>query len=507
MSAVSFGEVYPSLDTVEQFAQEKTYTRVAIMRDILGDSLTPIEAMRRLRSVSNHCFLLESAEQEERCGRYSFLGFDPQLEITCIDGRVTIRRVSSQAKEELQIQEVDHPAEVVRSILSDYRAPHLASAPPFCGGLVGYFSYDYLKYAEPSLRNSSLSHDDFLDMDLMLFDKLVVFDNYSQRITLISLVDIEEPSSVAESYNEATKTLDRMQQILTRGSSYDFEALHITQDFEPRYSQDAWEKMVGAAKQHIRDGDIFQIVLSNPLYAQAPGSLFDAYRLMRTSNPSPYMVFMSSDDIELAAASPETLVRLEHNKVLTYPLAGSCARGASDAEDMQLISKLRADEKELAEHNMLVDLGRNDLGRASVLGSVEVEQYLDVLKFSHVMHLGSVVSGTLDPSCDALDVIDSILPAGTLSGAPKIRACQLIQELEGAQRGIYGGAIGYIDLSGNLDTCIAIRMAYKRDGRICVQSGAGIVADSDAEREYMECANKAKAALLAVQGSEGGLSC
>ncbi len=503
----SLGSLYPTLDVVEQLAADPAYTRVPLMREILADTLTPIEAMRRLRSASNHCFLLESAEQDERCGRYSFLGFDPILEVSCSQGTLHIRRVTAQGKYELETTQVDHPADTLRAILRDYRAPHIEGMPPFCGGLVGYFSYDYLKYAEPSLRSHELAHSDFLDVDLMLFNKVVVFDSYTQRVGLITLVDVGNSAQVAASYDEAAATLDSMQQVLMQGDPYTFEPLHIEQDFSPHFSEDAWEVMVHAAQQHILDGDVFQIVLSNPLVAKAAGSLFDTYRLMRASNPSPYMVFMSSNDIEIAAASPETLVRLQNNTLLTYPLAGSRPRGATHDEDRQLEAELLADEKELAEHNMLVDLGRNDLGRVCELGSVEVENYLEVLKFSHIMHLGSTVKGSLDARCDALDVIDSILPAGTLSGAPKIRACQLIQELEGSQRGIYGGAIGYIDLTGNLDTCIAIRMAYKRGDRVCVQSGAGIVADSDPGREYIECRNKARAALAAVRASEGGLPC
>ena len=263
--------------------------------------------------------------------------------------------------------------------------------------------------------------------------------------------------------------------------------------------------MVQTAKQHIYEGDIFQVVLSNPREVQATGSLFDTYRVMRSENPSPYMFYFTSDDVEIAGASPETLAKLDAGTLYTYPLAGTRPRGATPEEDAALEAEFLADEKELAEHNMLVDLGRNDLGRIAKIGSVQVQSYLDILRFSRVMHIGSTVRATIADDKDGVDAIDSILPAGTLSGAPKLRACQIIQELEGSKRGIYGGAIGYLDFSGNLDTCIAIRLAYKKNGVVCVQSGAGIVADSVPENEFLECQNKARAVVEALKRAEGGL--
>ena len=263
--------------------------------------------------------------------------------------------------------------------------------------------------------------------------------------------------------------------------------------------------MVEKGKQYIREGDIFQVVLSNRLEAKAAGSLFDTYRVLRTLNPSPYMFYFAGDDIELAGSSPETLTRLQDGKLFTFPLAGTRPRGKTLQEDEALEQELLHNEKELAEHNMLVDLGRNDLGRISEFGSVHVEQYLDVLRFSHVMHIGSTVSSTICRDKTAVDAIGAVLPAGTLSGAPKIRACQIIDELEKEKRGVYGGAIGYIDFRGNMDTCIGIRLAYKKGNRLFVRSGAGIVADSVPKNEYQECLNKAKAVVLAVQQADGGI--
>lgn len=263
--------------------------------------------------------------------------------------------------------------------------------------------------------------------------------------------------------------------------------------------------MVEKGKEYIREGDIFQVVLSNRLDAKATGSLFDTYRVLRTVNPSPYMFYFASDDMELAGSSPETLTRLQDGTLFTFPLAGTRHRGKTVEEDEALEQKLLHNPKELAEHNMLVDLGRNDLGRISTFGSVHVEKYLDVLRFSHVMHIGSTVSSTIRDDMSAVDAIGSILPAGTLSGAPKIRACQIIDELEGNKRGVYGGAIGYIDFTGNMDTCIGIRLAYKKGDNLYIRAGAGIVADSIPENEYQECINKAKAVVTAVEQANGGI--
>lgn len=263
--------------------------------------------------------------------------------------------------------------------------------------------------------------------------------------------------------------------------------------------------MVERAKEYIREGDIFQVVLSNPMTAEAEGSLFDTYRVLRTTNPSPYMFYFSSDDIEVAGASPETLAKMVDGRLFTFPLAGTRPRGKTKEEDQVLEEELLSDEKELAEHNMLVDLGRNDLGKISIPGTVHVEKYMGIERFSHVMHIGSTVSGRIREDRDSVDVVDAILPAGTLSGAPKIRACEIIAELEGRKRGIYGGAVGYLDFAGNIDTCISIRLAYKKNGRVCVQSGAGIVADSVPEKEFEECMNKAGAVLQALKTAEGGV--
>ena len=501
--------VAPTLSEVAAIAAaDPTLRRVPIKRELMADAFTTIEAMRRVRAVSNHCFLLESAEADARWGRYSFLGFSPSVELVCVNGELTVTTNVEGENPEVIRAQVEHPGFALRELIARHKSPQLEGFPPFAGGLVGYFSYDYLKYAEPTLRREGMAREDFLDVDLMVFDRVICFDSYRQKVVLVASVDVSDPAdaAMAAAYDKAVAELDRMQEILTTGEKYDFAPLHLERDLAPVYDQARYEQMVRTAQEHIHEGDIFQVVLSDPITAPAEGSLFDVYRTLRCTNPSPYMVFMTSDDVELAAASPETLAKLENGKLFTYPLAGTRPRGKTPEEDAELERGLLADEKELAEHNMLVDLGRNDIGRVAALGSVKVESYHNVLRFSHVMHIGSTVTGQIADDKDAVDVIDSILPAGTLSGAPKLRACQIISDLEGSKRGIYGGAIGYLDFSGNLDTCIGIRLAYKKNGEVCVQSGAGIVADSVPAKEFMECTNKARAVVEAVRAAEGGLA-
>ena len=296
-----------------------------------------------------------------------------------------------------------------------------------------------------------------------------------------------------------------MADLIINGKKAEERPLKIKSDYRSYFSKEQYCNMVVKAKEYIKEGEIFQVVLSNKIEAEIEGSILDAYRVLRSTNPSPYMFYFYSNDIEISGASPETLVKLENNKLYTFPLAGTRKRGKDEEEDLELEKELLADEKELAEHNMLVDLGRNDIGKISEINSVKVDKYMSIEKFSHVMHIGSTVSGTLRSDKDALDAIDSILPAGTLSGAPKLRACEIINELEGNKRGIYGGAIGYIDFTGNLDMCISIRLAFAKNGKVFVRSGAGIVADSVPENEYEECINKSKAVINALNIAKGGI--
>lgn len=479
-------KVSPSFQEIQAIADSGAYKVAPVSCEILSDICTPIEAMRILKNVSSHCYMLESVAEKEKWGRYTFLGFDPKLEITCINGEMKIGNLKVHT---------EHPSDYIRQVLADYKSPRLDNLPSFTGGLVGYFAYDYIGYSEPAVRCAVQDTDAFKDVDLMLFDKVIAFDHFRQKIILIVNMSLEEPQSA---YNKAVMELQQLCELLRHGAQKREPGGHLLGEMEPLFDKPAYCEMVERAKHHIREGDIFQIVLSNRFSAPFEGSLLNTYRILRTVNPSPYMFYFSGTDVEVAGASPETLVKLENGVLHTFPLAGTRPRGKTEAEDRALEENLLADEKELAEHNMLVDLGRNDLGKISTFGSVEVEKLHSIERYSHVMHIGSTVRGELKEGFDALDAIEAVLPAGTLSGAPKIRACQLIGALENNKRGIYGGAIGYIDFTGNMDTCIAIRIAYQKNGKVFVRSGAGIVADSVPEKEYEECINKAKAVVSAL---------
>ena len=480
----------PEYDEVKKIAESGEYDILPVSCEILSDVCTPIEAVMILKNISTHCYMLESVAEKEKWGRYTFLGFDPKTQITARGNEITIGDIKMTT---------DDPSVQIRQILSKNRSPKFSYLPSFTGGLVGYFSYDFLSYTEKTLRIETEDTENFKDVDLMLFDKVIAFDNFRQKIILIANMSLEDPET---GYNKAKMELKQLAELLRNGNRKKEAAGKLTSEVTALFDKEQYCGMVEKAKKHIHEGDIFQIVLSNRLSAGFEGSLFNTYRVLRTINPSPYMFYFSGTDVEIAGASPETLVKLEDGVLHTFPLAGTRPRGKTEKEDKEIEAGLLADEKELAEHNMLVDLGRNDLGKISKFGTVEVEKLHSIERYSHVMHIGSTVRGEIRDEFDGLDAVSAVLPAGTLSGAPKIRACQLIAELENNKRGIYGGAIGYIDFTGNLDTCIAIRIAYKKNGKVFVRSGAGIVADSVPEKEYQECINKAAAVVNALKIAE-----
>ena len=479
-------KVVPSIEEVREFAKTGKYDVVPVSCEILSDFTTPIETIRILKNASTHAYMLESAQSDEKWGRYTFLGFDPKLEITCINGEITYGD---------KTEKTDNPSKIIREILSHFKSPRLPYLPSFTGGLVGYFAYDFLGYVEPTAKCDVNDTENFKDVDLMLFDKVIAFDHVRQKLILITNMSLED---VDAGYQEAIDDLNGLIDLLKNGAKSDEPEGRLLGEVTPLFSKEEYCAMVEKAKNYIHEGDIFQIVLSNRLSAPFEGSLLNTYRILRTVNPSPYMFYFAGTDVEVAGASPETLVKLENGVLHTFPLAGTRPRGKTEEEDKNLEIELLADEKELAEHNMLVDLGRNDLGKISKFGTVEVEKLRSIERYSHVMHIGSTVRGQIAEGYDALSAIEAVLPAGTLSGAPKIRACQLIGELENNKRGIYGGAIGYIDFTGNMDTCIAIRIAYKKNGKVFVRSGAGLVADSVPEKEFEECLNKAKAVISSL---------
>lgn len=488
-------KITPNVSKLSEYANAG-YTIVPVSCEIYSDSVTPIDVLKKLKYVSSHCYLLESAHADEKWGRYTFLGYNPRTEITCTDGQITVKSDNN-----ITVMN-EAPEKVLRKIINENKSPVIEGLPPFTGGLVGYFSYDYIKYSEPNLSLDAKDSENFKDFDLMLFDKVIAFDNYRQKIVLIANCRCNDSE---QEYHRAETELKVMKELVLNGKKNSADIGRMTSEPRTLFTKEEYCNMVKKAKEYIVDGDIFQVVLSNRIDIDFEGSLLDTYRVLRATNPSPYMFYLSGDDVEIAGASPETLVKLENGTLHTFPLAGTRPRGKTESEDLSLEKELLADEKECAEHNMLVDLGRNDLGRISEFGTVKVDKYMDVLRFSHVMHIGSTVRSTIRKDRDALDAVSAVLPAGTLSGAPKFRACQIINELENNKRGIYGGAIGYIDFTGNLDTCIAIRIAYKKNGKVFVRSGAGIVADSIPENEYREYINKAQAVVNALKTAQGGL--
>lgn len=331
--------MYPTLEELRQLRKDNTFRRFPVCREMYSDRYTPVEVMRILRKESRHCYLLESAGQTEQWGRYSFLGYDPSMEITCTDGKMRIRKTSLGGWSEEELRTVDHPGQVLREIIDENRTPELPGLPTFTGGLVGYFSYDYIKYSEPKLRLSDEEKTDFRDMDLMLFDNVIAFDHYRQKIYLITGV---RSADLEQSYEKAEAKLNEIEKLLKTGEKMEFPPIQLKTEIKPQFSEEKYEEMVEKAKHYIREGDIFQVVLSNPMRAKAEGSLFDTYRVLRTHNPSPYMFYFSSDDIEIAGASPETLVKLEGRKVSTFPLAGTRPRGKDAQEDKRLYDIGRA---------------------------------------------------------------------------------------------------------------------------------------------------------------------
>ena len=478
-----------SYESIEQYLAD--YSLIPIAKEIYSDVITPITLLRKMEMFDKNFFLLESVEGGEKWARYSFLGYEPVLQVSCKDGVVT------QKSGEIETTIETDPMNALRALLEKYKSPQLEDYPTFTGGFVGYFGYNMIGYAEPKLK---LTSSDVNDFQLMLFDKIFVFDHLRQKILVIANMKAKDGR---QGYHSALLEIEKMIALIENQVPLPKHVKKETVEFKSNMDEEAYCEMVEKTKKYIKEGDIFQGVVSRKFEAEYSGSLLNAYRVLRTTNPSPYIYFIQSEDLQIAGASPETMVKLVHGKLTTFPVAGTRPRGKNDEQDLELEQELLQDEKELAEHNMLVDLARNDIGRIAEYGSVTVEEYMKIHRFSKVMHIASTVCGTLKKEYDACDAVSALLPAGTLSGAPKFRACEIIEELEPESRGIYGGAIGYIDLSGNLDVCIAIRTAVKKGNKVCVQAGAGIVADSVPYNEFMECAHKAGAAIDAViQGNE-----
>ena len=485
--------IFPSLDRVKAIAPG--YDIVPVYMEILSDVRTPISVLKALKQVSSHTYLLESADNSNHWGRYSFLGYDPKIELFCKNHKMTIKDGTTRTFE------CSDPAAEIRNILSQYKSPRLEELPTFTGGFVGYFACEYIRYIEPTLDFPTPDNDSTMvnDVDLMLFDKVIAFDHYKNKIYLIANISTND---LERNYNKAELELKALADLVVNGKEADIPKGILKTEFTSEFTKDEFEAVVKKTQHYIKEGDIFQCVVSNRREAEFEGSLLNAYRVLRTLNPSPYMFYLSGGDVELTGASPETLVKLTDGKMYTFPIAGTMRRGKNEAEDLAIEEKLINDEKELAEHNMLVDLGRNDLGKISKFGSVKVEALHMLQRFSHVIHITSTVSGDIQDGKDALDAIGATLPAGTLSGAPKIRAIEILHELEKSPRGVYGGAVGYIDFSGNMDVCIGIRMAMNKGGKVYVRAGAGIVRDSVPASEYNETLMKGQSMISAITDAQ-----
>ena len=485
--------IFPSLDRVKAIAPG--YDIVPVYMEILSDVRTPISVLKALKQVSSHTYLLESADNSNHWGRYSFLGYDPKIELFCKNHTMTIKDGTTRTFE------CSDPAAEIRNILSQYKSPRLEELPTFTGGFVGYFACEYIRYIEPTLDFPTPDDDPAMvnDVDLMLFDKVIAFDHYKNKIYLIANISTND---LERNYNKAELELKALADLVVNGKEADIPKGILKTEFTSEFTKDEFEAVVKKTQHYIKEGDIFQCVVSNRREAEFEGSLLNAYRVLRTLNPSPYMFYLSGGDVELTGASPETLVKLTDGKMYTFPIAGTMRRGKNEAEDLAIEEKLINDEKELAEHNMLVDLGRNDLGKIAKFGSVKVEALHMLQRFSHVIHITSTVSGDIQDGKDALDAIGATLPAGTLSGAPKIRAIEILHELEKSPRGVYGGAVGYIDFSGNMDVCIGIRMAMNKGGKVYVRAGAGIVRDSVPASEYNETLIKGQSMISAITDAQ-----
>ncbi len=476
----------------------RKYRTIPVYERILADLLTPVSAFMRISKASKYAFLLESVEKGTQYSRYSFIGRNPQKIIACSDGKVTITENGTT-------RDSDEPfLEILRGIRRNYAAPELPGVPRFTGGLVGYLGYETITWVEdiPTHAPDSLNVPNAV---FMLFEELLAFDHLKNEALVISNVSVNDTTDLREAYRKARERIDEIGEDLHTDIDYQTPKKSKPNPLYSNMTKKEFETKVLKAKEHIKAGDIFQIVLSQRFHRRTTAEPITIYRALRTINPSPYMFYLKLNDFEVLGASPELLVKVENKQVEIRPIAGTRGRGKDEAEDQSLAEDLLSDEKEKAEHLMLVDLGRNDVGRVSVYGTVEVKEFMIVERYSHVMHIVSDVRGQLREDRDALDALMSGFPAGTLSGAPKIRAMEIIHDLEPTRRNIYSGAVGYMDFTGDLNTCIAIRTLLAKDGTVYFQSGAGIVYDSDPEKEYEETVNKAKAIVSAIDFAENGL--
>jgi anthranilate synthase component 1 len=485
-----------SFEQFTELAQRGTF--VPVYKEIVADLLTPVSAFLKVAEHTDYAFLLESVEGGEQVGRYSFLGKDPFLIVRATGGKVLVEKAGTSTESDKAF------VPTIRELMAGYHSPFVPGLPRFTGGAVGYLGYDAAAWFEPvTLQPETVVQD---DAAFMLFDTVLAFDHVRHRILVIANARVTGDEDLESLYQFACARVGFVERELERALSKSAPPASHALEVSSNVTKDRFEEMVRTAKEYIAAGDIYQVVLSQRFEAAVDAEPFTVYRALRHVNPSPYMYFLRVGGRSIVGSSPEMLVRVEGRKVQTHPIAGTRPRGHTDEEDQRLGEELKRNEKERAEHVMLVDLGRNDLGRVSEYGSVRVPTYMTLERYSHVMHLVSVVEGKLDEHHDRLDALVACFPAGTVSGAPKVRAMEIIAELEGSRRGVYAGAVGYLDFAGNLDFCITIRTVLIENGRAYVQAGAGIVADSNPTAEYEETRDKARAVIRALELAQRGLS-
>ena len=488
------------LTTFEEFVDlAKRATFVPVCKEMVADLLTPVSAFLKIAEHSDYAFLFESVEGGEHMGRYSFLGKDPFLILRGKNGATSIEKAGVTSAAEKPF------VDTLRELMNGFRSPFVPGLPRFTGGAVGYLGYDTASWFEPTVARPGEGPAERDDAGFMLFDTVLAFDHVQHRILLIANARISGDEDLKSLYQFACAKIEFLERELERALALPRrvgkEGLPITSNM----TQGTFESIVKKAKEYIAAGDIYQVVLSQRFEAEVGVDAFTVYRALRHVNPSPYMFYLRMGDRSIVGASPEMLVRVEGRNAVTHPIAGTRPRGKTDAEDQRLGDELKKNEKEKAEHVMLVDLGRNDIGRVCDYGTVRVPTFMALERYSHVMHLVSVVEGQLAEDRDRLDALVACFPAGTVSGAPKVRAMQIINELEPQRRGLYAGAVGYLDFAGNLDFCIAIRSILLEGGKAYVQAGAGIVADSNPTAEYEETRDKARAMLRALEMASAGL--
>jgi len=477
------------------------YTRIPLSCELIADLDNPLSTYLKVADQP-FSFLLESVQGGEKWGRYSIIGLSSDTVIRVRGHEITVE----QQGQEILVESASDPLAWIEDYQSQFRVPHVEGLPRITGGLVGYFGYDTVRYVEPRLgENQAPDPLDNPDILLMVTDELVVFDNLSGKLTLLVLVDPTLPDARLNGLRRVADLHDQLRKALPERAVTRVATRVAEEDFESGFTEENYKAAVRTIRQYITDGECMQVVLSQRLSIPFKVPPLDLYRALRTLNPSPYMFYLNLGDHHVVGASPEILVRLEDGEVTVRPLAGTRPRGATEAEDLEHEQSLLADPKELAEHLMLIDLGRNDIGRIATTGTVNVTDKFSIERYSHVMHIVSNVIGELKPNMSPLDVLRATFPAGTLSGAPKVRAMEIIQELEPVKRGIYAGAVGYLSWNGNMDTAIAIRTAVVKHGTLNVQAGAGIVYDSDPDTEWLETMSKARAIFRAVAMAEAGL--